>query len=122
MATGSGSQAGASAQLSLPGPWVTMSPGVRRRVLAVGTAMMVQEVEFQDGAAVDPHAHPHEQATYVVRGALRFRLGEREMLLEAGQTVVVPGRTVHGCRAVGPTLVVDVFHPLREEYLAELRR
>ncbi len=106
----------------VPGPWVSMSEGVRRRVLAVGATMLTQEVEMEAGAVVAMHAHPHEQITYVVRGALSFQVGDRESRVEAGQALVIPSNVPHGCRATQPTLAYDVFHPVREDYVAELSR
>lgn len=96
-----------------------MGPGVRRRVMAVGDSMLTQEVELEAGSVVDVHAHPHEQITYVVRGALAFWLGDKEVQVSAGQALVIPGNTPHGCRALSPTLAYDVFHPVREDYLAD---
>lgn len=106
----------------MPGPWVAINPAVRRRVMAVGASMLTQEVELETGGVVGVHAHPHEQITYVVRGALAFRVGDQEVEVRAGQALVIPSNTPHGCRATEPTLAYDVFHPVREDYAAELRQ
>lgn len=103
--------------MSMVGVWVEMNPGVRRRVLAVGEKMLNQEVEFQPGGVVDMHAHPHEQICYIVRGELTFILGDREVHLRTGDSLVIPGGMPHGCRAGAHCLALDTFYPLREDYL-----
>lgn len=102
---------------SMIGVWVQMSPGVRRRVLAVGKEMLNQEVEFQPGGVVDMHSHPHEQVCYIARGTLAFIVGDKEVELKEGDSLVVPGGTPHGCRAGAYCLALDTFHPIREDYL-----
>lgn len=91
-------------------------------MIGVGSTMLSQEVVFEAGSEVDVHAHPHEQITYVVRGALAFRVGEKHVELREGECLVIPGNAPHGCRALEPTVAFDVFHPVREDYLAEMGR
>ena len=49
-----------------------------------------------DGRVPGAHVHPEQQETFrVLEGAMRFRLGLRTIVAEAGETVVVPAGRVH---------------------------
>jgi quercetin dioxygenase-like cupin family protein len=62
------------------------------------------------------HTHPHEQVGHVVSGQLRFRIGDDEQELGAGDGYAIPGNVPHGCIAMSDTIAVDSFAPVREDY------
>ena len=68
--------------------------------------------------------HPHrdmEIVTYILEGALQFRLGangERELIVRAGEVLVIPSYLAHSAVALEDTLDVDVFNPPRQDWLA----
>jgi quercetin dioxygenase-like cupin family protein len=57
------------------------------------------EIELElspDGHVPGAHVHPEQQETFhVLEGTMRFRLGMRTIVAEAGETVVVPAGRVH---------------------------
>ena len=71
---------------------------------------------IDDGAAVPEHAHPHEQVVNVLEGALSLTVAGEEHVLRPGDVVVIPGGTKHSARALGPSRVLDVVSPVREDY------
>ena len=91
-------------------------PGVHRRVLSCGDAVMVVQFRIDDGADVPVHTHPHEQVGHVVSGRLRFRVGDDEQELGPGDGYAIPGNVPHGCTAIGDAVAVDSFVPVREDY------
>ena len=94
----------------------TIFPGVEIRT-ACGQEMMLSFVEFQPGAVVEAHSHPHEQAGIVLEGRALFQVGEEERVLGPGDMYVIPGHVVHRVVALGSGLkALDVFHPIREDY------
>jgi quercetin dioxygenase-like cupin family protein len=59
------------------------------------------------------------QITYVLEGALRFWLGPRgdqELIVRAGEVLVIPAHLEHGAMALEDTLDVDVFNPPRQDW------
>ena len=93
-----------------------MSPGVMRHAIYMDNTMLTF-VEFESGGEVPEHSHPHEQITFVVRGTLRFRLGEEERLISAGCGACCPPHVVHSAVVIeGPAFVIDAWYPPREEY------
>jgi quercetin dioxygenase-like cupin family protein len=94
--------------------------GLTRRLIT-GDRMMIAHVYFKKGDDVPRHSHENEQITYVIEGALRFHLGangEREVLVRAGEVLVIPSHLPHSAVALEDTLDVDVFNPPRQDWLA----
>lgn len=83
--------------------------------LAAGEEMSVQHFEFEPGATVPSHDHPHEQTGFVYEGELTFLLEDGERTVSAGESYVLAGGEVHGAENRDETVVrgVDVFSPPR---------
>ncbi len=82
-----------------------------------GDRVMLSLVEFEPGAIVEPHSHPHEQMGLLLEGELTFTIGEQTKTLTPGQMWRIPGGVVH--RAIAgdmPVRALDVFYPIREDY------
>jgi len=63
-----------------------------------------------------PHKHPHEQASYVIKGRYTVKIGEMERVMEEGDCYFVPPNVEHSQVALERTMSVDAFSPPREEY------
>jgi quercetin dioxygenase-like cupin family protein len=100
---------------ALPGKEI--APGALMRPLA-GAQMMFSCVDLADGAEVPMHSHPHEQLGVVLAGELEMEIGGERRAIRPGDVYVIPGGVRHGAKAkAGPVRVLDIFHPLREDYL-----
>jgi quercetin dioxygenase-like cupin family protein len=97
-------------------PGTEMLPGVTRRAVYLDHVMLTF-FDFAPGSIVPEHSHPHEQITYVVQGAMEFHLGEKTRVLRAGDGVCIPPGTAHKAIILDePTVALDAWHPVREEY------
>lgn len=87
----------------------------RRRVF--GDKILFAEVHLAKGCHVAPHRHESEQIAYVVRGKVKWTLGDpgtpehREVFAESGTVVVLPANFLHGVDALEDTLVIDLLSP-----------
>ena len=93
--------------------------GMSRRFVAT-ERLMIAHVYFKKGDDVPRHAHENEQITYILQGALHFWLGagdEREVVVRAGEVLVIPSNLPHRALALEDTLDVDVFNPPRQDWL-----
>ena len=97
--------------------WETMGHGVRRQVLGHGTDLMMVRVEFEKDAIGAMHQHPHRQATYVAAGRFLVTVGDEQKELKAGDVFYAPGDVQHGVRALEQGPLLDVFTPIREDFL-----
>ena len=100
-------------------PKERVNAGLDRRLIT-GTRMMLAHVYLKKGCVVPRHQHENEQLTYVVEGALHFWIGEdekEEIVIRAGEVLVIPSWVWHKAQAVEDTLDVDVFSPPRQDWL-----
>jgi quercetin dioxygenase-like cupin family protein len=72
--------------------------------------------EIDAGAALPAHSHPHEQVVNPVWGELELTMGEETRVIRPGDVVVIPPDVPHSGRAVTDCRIIDVFHPVREDY------
>ncbi len=92
-------------------------PGVEIQSTA-GTHMMLSVVRLEPESVVLEHSHPHEQIGMLLEGRLEFTVGGVTRLLGPGDKWRIPGGVVHSVRALDQAAVaLDVFHPIREDYL-----
>jgi quercetin dioxygenase-like cupin family protein len=90
------------------------------RKLITGDSMMLAHVFLQKGAVVPRHSHHNEQFTYIIEGALRFRIGENgeeEIVVKAGEVLHIPSNVFHEAEALEDTLDMDIFSPPRQDWL-----
>lgn len=92
-------------------------PGVEIRTTA-GAQLMLSVVHFKPGAIVPEHSHPHEQMGMLLSGRLEFTIDGVTRLLDPGDQWRIPGGMPHTVRALDdPAVALDIFHPVREDYL-----
>ena len=100
-------------------PKETLSPTLQRRMIT-GDRMMITHVYLKKGCVVPLHQHPNEQITYILEGALRFKLGangEQQLDVRAGEVLHIPGDLPHTAEALEDTVDVDIFDPPRQDWL-----
>ena len=90
------------------------------RRLITGERSMLAHVYLKRGCIVPFHSHENEQISYILSGALRFWLGEegeQELVLRAGEVLVIPSHVRHKAEALEDTVDVDIFTPPRRDWL-----
>lgn len=100
-------------------PKERVSESLERRLIT-GERMMLAHVYLEKGCIVPRHSHDNEQLTYILSGALRFWIGEdgeEEIVVRAGEVLVIPSNVVHMAEAIEDTLDVDIFSPPRQDWL-----
>ena len=89
---------------------------VSRKIVS-GEREMLAQIYLKRGALVPMHAHDSEQMTYILQGALRFLIEGEEFTVREGEVLHIPSRTPHQAEALEDTLELDVFSPLRAEWV-----
>jgi quercetin dioxygenase-like cupin family protein len=100
-------------------PYEQLNSSISRKLIT-GSNMMIAHIYLKKGGTVPLHSHHNEQITYVFDGALKFLLGEdqaEEIIVHAGEVLVIPPHLPHSAVALEDTLDVDVFNPPREDWL-----
>lgn len=91
--------------------------GVSLDSLAVGEKSIVCKMNYVVGDFATEHAHPHEQSGYVISGKYRMTVDGVKYELNPGDSYAVPGNVPHSFEVVEGGEVIDVFTPIREDYL-----
>ena len=96
---------------------VTPIVGIARKTLAVGEKGLLAEFILEAGVNLPPHTHPHEQIGYLVSGALNFIIDGQEYSALPGDSWAIPGHIEHSAKAVEKSVAIEVFVPIREDFL-----
>jgi quercetin dioxygenase-like cupin family protein len=92
-------------------------PGITQKTISYGDKTLMVEFRLQKDSFLPRHAHPHEQIGYLVSGHLRLYIGGEPHDVLPGDSWCIPGGVEHGADALEDTVAVEVFSPVREDYL-----
>ena len=87
------------------------------RKLITGKKVMLAQVFLKKGCMVPAHSHDSEQMTYILSGSMTLRLPDMEVTLKEGDVLHIPSGVEHSAVAHEDTLDLDVFSPIREDWL-----
>ena len=94
-----------------------VAPGVVRKILAYCDEMMSVANLFETGAVGAMHSHPHTQITYVAEGVFEFTIGDVTKTVRKGDTLLKQDSIVHGCTCLEKGILIDIFNPMREDFI-----
>jgi len=98
-------------------PWENVGDGVRRKIMGYDQNLMMVFVEFRKGSIGYVHQHEHTQVTYVEKGSFEVMIGGDKKVLSAGDCFFAPPNIDHGVVALQDGVLVDVFTPMRQDFL-----
>ena len=91
--------------------------GIHLKTLVHGNSTLMTEVLLEKGAVIPTHSHPHEQTGYLVSGHLQFEVDGELISAHPGDSWNIAGDMKHSATAIEETIVIEVFSPVREDYL-----
>jgi quercetin dioxygenase-like cupin family protein len=94
-----------------------MNEKISRKIVA-GEKAMVSQVFIAKGGVVPLHWHESEQITYILEGALQFEIEGQTITVRKGEVLHIPSNVPHRAVALEDTLDLDVFSPIRQDWLA----
>ena len=89
---------------------------IARRFIT-GDSVTIGRFELKQGGVVPSHSHANEQISMVQSGALLFKIGGQETIVRAGEVIQIPGHVAHEVEVLEDTLAVDVFCPVRQDWI-----
>ena len=89
---------------------------ISQKVIA-GEREMLAQIYLKRGALVPVHAHESEQMTYILQGALKVFVGGSEITVREGEVLHIPSGVPHQAEALEDTFELDVFSPVRQDWL-----
>jgi len=90
---------------------------IRQKTLVWGEKTLMAEYRLDKGAVLPRHSHPHEQTGYLVAGCLDLTIGAETHRVEPGGSWCIAGNVGHNALAVEDSVAIEVFSPVREDYI-----
>jgi len=87
------------------------------RKFVTGDRLTLAQIYLKRGAVVPVHSHESEQMTYVLQGTLKLLVAGEEVTLREGEVLHIPSGAAHQVEAIDDTFVLDVFSPIRQDWL-----
>lgn len=102
-------------------PYENVKEGLQRKIISTNNLMSVL-IDFSNGPWEErepPHAHPHEQISFVAEGEIIFYCeGEKDQHLKAGDMFAAPSGKMHTVKLLTEKVrLVDCFNPIREDFI-----
>jgi quercetin dioxygenase-like cupin family protein len=99
--------------------WQQMAPGVRRKIMSYDEKLMLVRVEFEKGGIGARHQHYHVQITSVESGVFEVEINGEKRIVKAGDVFHVPSNLWHGAVCLEAGVLIDVFSPMREDFIGD---
>ncbi len=91
--------------------------GVSFKTLVYGNKTLLSEFRLEKGSIVPMHQHPYEQTGYMISGRMNFTIGDEKIVAGPGDSWSIPENMGHGVEVLEESIVIEVFSPVREDYL-----
>ena len=91
--------------------------GVELSTLVHGEKTLMGQFKIAKGSEVPMHSHPHEQTGTLISGKLRFTVAGEIFDAEPGDSWCLPGGVEHSAEALEDAVIIEVFSPVRDDYL-----
>lgn len=102
-----------------PDDYRTVAPGISMKTLCFGRETLMTEFRLRGDATLPAHAHPHEQTGYLVTGHIALTIGGQAHDVRPGDSWCIPSGVEHGAAILQDSVAVEVFSPVRQDYLPE---
>jgi quercetin dioxygenase-like cupin family protein len=98
-------------------PFENIDSGISRKVMAFDDQLMMAKVFFESGSVGVLHQHIHSQISHIESGLFEVQIGEIKKVLKAGDAFYIPPNSLHGVVCLEKGVLIDVFSPMREDFV-----
>ena len=91
--------------------------GITIKTLAFGEKMLFSEFHMEKGSRLPLHSHLEEQTGRLLKGRIILSIGVEKAELKPGDCWIVPSNIEHGAEIVEESIAIEIFSPVREDYL-----
>lgn len=93
--------------------------GIDQKTLVYGERTLLGEFRLKKGAILPKHSHPNEQIGYLISGHMIFVVGDKRYDTRPGDSWCIPMNVEHSAEILEDSVAVEVFSPVREDYLPD---
>ncbi|HSA99074.1 MAG TPA: cupin domain-containing protein, partial [Anaerolineales bacterium] len=91
--------------------------GISIKTLLHGEHMLFSEFHMGKGSKLPMHSHPQEQTGRLLKGKVILTIADEKAELNPGDCWDVPSNVIHGVEVIEESIAIEVFSPVREDYL-----
>ena len=96
---------------------LTPIDGIKMKTLCYGDKTLLSRFHLKKGAVLPKHSHPHEQAGCLISGKMTLFIDGKPCQAEPGDTWTIKGDVAHWAEVIEDSVAIEVFSPVREDYL-----
>jgi quercetin dioxygenase-like cupin family protein len=100
-----------------PEGFLTPVPGIQMKTFVYGENSLLTRFHLKKGSLLPKLSHPQEQTGFLVSGKIRLFIGTEAFLAEPGDTWSIKGGIEHWAEIIEDSAAIEVFAPIREDYL-----
>ncbi len=100
-----------------PAGFISPIDGIQMKTFVYGDNSLLARFHLKKGSFLPLHSHPHEQTGFMVSGKMKLFIGKEEFVAEAGDSWSIKGSIEHRAQILEDSVAIEVFSPLREDYL-----
>lgn len=97
--------------------WEILEDKISRQIVGFNNQIMMVNVRFKKGGIGVLHSHPHTQVTHIAEGKFEVTIDGETKLLKKGDSFFIPSNIVHGVVCIEAGTLIDVFSPMREDFI-----
>jgi quercetin dioxygenase-like cupin family protein len=97
--------------------WEVVEEKIQRQIVGFDDKIMMVNVRFEKGGIGALHKHHHSQVTHISEGKFEVTIDDEKKILEKGDSFYIPSNVMHGVVCLESGLLIDVFSPVREDFL-----
>ena len=90
---------------------------IKMKTLVYGERTLLTEFRLGKGALLPKHSHPHEQTGYLISGSIQLTIGNVTYQVLPGDSWCIPANVSHHAHAQENSIAIEVFSPVREDYI-----
>jgi len=91
--------------------------GIMQKTLSYGEKTLLTHIKLSKGSTIPIHNHIHEQTGFLISGQMEFTINGELFNAEPGDSWTILKNIPHGAFVVKDSIVIEVFSPVREDYL-----
>ena len=99
--------------------YIKVFNGIERKTLVYGDNTILTEFKLEKEKILPAHSHPEEQTGYLVSGHIILIINGERHDIKPGDSWAIPGEVEHGAETIEDSVAVEIFSPVREDYIPE---
>ncbi|MDW7650259.1 MAG: cupin domain-containing protein [Bacillota bacterium] len=97
--------------------YISVVEGIKRKTLVFGEKTLLTEFRLAAGKKLPLHRHSHEQTGYLVSGRMIFSIDGVKHTIMPGDSWAILGNVEHSAEIIEDSIAIEVFSPVREDFL-----